>query len=316
MNIPKRRGIFLITVVGWLFLISGTLNSAIFGQETCEADSDINDDGTVLSVADMTYLLHYLFDQGPAPPVPYKADLNGDCAVDQLDLELYQSYFADGLGVFDPYGGYPPPTCCEPDMTIGGCCVDNQCRILNPANCLAEQGEYYGDGSGCYQNPGDANDDGMINVGDAVYLINYFFKGGSAPPTPANGDPNGDCLVDMEDLVFLVCSLREKQIIPVDCTCQDPVMGESRNCLPGDANYDLVVNVADAVYMINYVFGGGPGPEPYSVLSGDANGDRQANVGDAVYIINYVFSGGPLPESCGGWLVFNQCFHPDGYWID
>jgi hypothetical protein len=61
----------------------------------------------------------------------------------------------------------------------------------------------------------------------------------------------------------------------------------------GDANGDRQVNVADAVFIINYVFKDGPAPEP--LMGGDANCDNEVNVGDAVYVINYVFKGGPEP---------------------
>jgi hypothetical protein len=61
----------------------------------------------------------------------------------------------------------------------------------------------------------------------------------------------------------------------------------------GDANGDWDCNVGDAVFIINYVFKGGPGPVP--VVAGDANCDADCNVGDAVYIINYVFKGGDPP---------------------
>jgi len=64
--------------------------------------------------------------------------------------------------------------------------------------------------------------------------------------------------------------------------------------IDGDANADAEVNVADAVYMINYVFKGGPDPEPIPV-AGDANCDGDPNVADAVYTINYVFKSGPAP---------------------
>lgn len=63
--------------------------------------------------------------------------------------------------------------------------------------------------------------------------------------------------------------------------------------LPGDANSDNFVDVGDAVYIINFVFKGGPAPEP--LTAGDANGDCTINVGDAVYIINYLFKGGDAP---------------------
>jgi hypothetical protein len=61
----------------------------------------------------------------------------------------------------------------------------------------------------------------------------------------------------------------------------------------GDANADGNANVGDAVFLISYVFKGGPAPDPLE--SGDANCDGESNVGDAVYLINYVFKGGPEP---------------------
>ncbi len=67
--------------------------------------------------------------------------------------------------------------------------------------------------------------------------------------------------------------------------------------LCGDSNGDDQANVADAVFLINYIFKGGAAPDPEE--SGDANCDLNVNVGDAVYQINYVFSGGPEPcASC------------------
>ena len=61
----------------------------------------------------------------------------------------------------------------------------------------------------------------------------------------------------------------------------------------GDANYDFAVDISDAVYIINYAFGGGTAPEP--LQSGDANCDSGVDVSDAVYIINYAFAGGSVP---------------------
>ncbi|MEE9441809.1 MAG: dockerin type I repeat-containing protein [candidate division Zixibacteria bacterium] len=75
---------------------------------------------------------------------------------------------------------------------------------------------------------------------------------------------------------------------------------------PGDPNLDGQSNVGDAVYLINFVFKGGPGPEIYchsgAYGNGDANGDCSVNVGDAVYIINHVFKGGPVP-----WCNNSEC---------
>jgi hypothetical protein len=61
----------------------------------------------------------------------------------------------------------------------------------------------------------------------------------------------------------------------------------------GDANGDGSVNISDAVYLIAYIFSGGPAPSP--LLAGDANCDSAVNISDAVYLIAYIFAGGPAP---------------------
>ena len=63
--------------------------------------------------------------------------------------------------------------------------------------------------------------------------------------------------------------------------------------LRGDVTNDGKVNISDAVYLISFVFNGGPAPNPYII--GDANCDGKSNVGDAVYLINYVFKNGSPP---------------------
>jgi len=51
---------------------------------------------------------------------------------------------------------------------------------------------------------GDANDDGKINVGDAVFIISYIFRGGATPPHPECADPNDDGKINVGDGVFLI----------------------------------------------------------------------------------------------------------------
>ncbi len=62
----------------------------------------------------------------------------------------------------------------------------------------------------------------------------------------------------------------------------------------GDANGDKVIDVGDVVYLINYLYRGGPAPNP--LASGDTNSDGTVDVGDVVYLINYLFKGGPAPS--------------------
>jgi M6 family metalloprotease-like protein len=61
----------------------------------------------------------------------------------------------------------------------------------------------------------------------------------------------------------------------------------------GDADGDNGVNISDAVYIINYIFNGGPAPR--EGVYADSNGDGMINISDAVYLINYIFNGGPTP---------------------
>jgi len=76
-------------------------------------------------------------------------------------------------------------------------------------------------------------------------------------------------------------------------TDQDGV-GDACDYMCGDPNADRDLNVGDAVYIINYIFKGGPPPDPQ--CSGDTTGDGDLNVGDAVHLINYIFKGGPPPD--------------------
>jgi len=61
----------------------------------------------------------------------------------------------------------------------------------------------------------------------------------------------------------------------------------------GDCNNDGVITAADVVYLINYLFIGGPVPAPLE--AGDVNCDGTINASDVVYLINYLFISGPPP---------------------
>ena len=53
-------------------------------------------------------------------------------------------------------------------------------------------------------NRGDLNADGIVNVGDVVYLVNYLYRGGSEPCPVEAGDVTCDGIVNVGDVVFLV----------------------------------------------------------------------------------------------------------------
>jgi len=86
----------------------------------------------------------------------------------------------------------------------------------------------------------------------------------------------------LDDPLNLLVDSKEWQVtvIPGDYLC-------------GDANQNDTVNVSDVVFIINYLFKGGPEPVPYA--SGDVNLDQEVTVSDVIYLINYLFKGGFKP---------------------
>ena len=65
----------------------------------------------------------------------------------------------------------------------------------------------------------------------------------------------------------------------------------------GDADGSGAVDIDDAVFLVNYIFAGGPEPSPAWV--GDVDCSGAVDVDDVVYLIAYIFSGGSAPcEGC------------------
>jgi hypothetical protein len=70
------------------------------------------------------------------------------------------------------------------------------------------------------------------------------------------------------------------------------------NC--GDCTNDGAIDLADAVYLVSYLYKQGLPPDPS--CKGDANCDGVADIGDLVVLINYLFKYGTAPcfECCAG----------------
>ncbi len=65
--------------------------------------------------------------------------------------------------------------------------------------------------------------------------------------------------------------------------------------LPGDVNGDLLVDIADVLFLISYLYKAGPAPDPLE--RGDLNHDSEVNLGDILYLISYLYKEGPPPLS-------------------
>ena len=64
----------------------------------------------------------------------------------------------------------------------------------------------------------------------------------------------------------------------------------------GDANGDLLVNLLDILYLIDYLYGSPIGPAPEPEASGDVNADGNVNLLDVLQLIDYLYGEPPPPE--------------------
>jgi hypothetical protein len=75
--------------------------------------------------------------------------------------------------------------------------------------------------------------------------------------------------------------------------CLGPMRGNVNN-LPGD-----VIDISDLVYLVDYMFTGGPAPTCGAEANVNGLGpDDGLDISDLVYLVDYMFTGGPPPAAC------------------
>lgn len=123
--------------------------------------------------------------------------------------------------------------------------------------------------------------DSLCDSATVGLLINYYETRFS--------DPQGD-LIGFNCVDSLGCEPDETRLLYVDGQI-------GFGCyLCGDVNNNGAVTISDVVFMIRYIFAGGPAPNPASI--GDVNCNGFVSISDVVYLIAYIFSGGPAPCGC------------------
>ena len=150
------------------------------------------------------------------------------------------------------------------------------------------------------QMPGDANNNGSIEIGDVVYLTAFLYTGGPAPSPLANGDANGDCHINIGDLICLNQYLAGQTDCLVDCTCVNPDLTQCCYDIRVNVDNDPLdqIDIGDLVYYVEYSFSGGPAP--VCVEEADVNADLSYDIADIVYMVEYMFGSpsGPQPFDC------------------
>jgi len=64
--------------------------------------------------------------------------------------------------------------------------------------------------------------------------------------------------------------------------------------LRGDCNRDGVIDLGDVLYIVSYLYKGGPAPDP--LWTGDCNCDEAIDLGDLLHLVAYLYKGGPAPS--------------------
>ncbi len=266
----------------------------------CDDAADANDDG-LLTDLDSAYIWDYIFVGGNEPPSPFP-----DCGLDPT---------TDALGC----GDFPPcPPATGEWYRIGGHYVtvagvnseDSMIAFSDPFIDAFEMGfapGRVGDGS-LIPHPHGSHDPTVHNDEGNVCHDMY---GAVASPSPGGlwGLPEYAIMADPYYWSWNFFNQNvPDEFMPVTAPWNETsaIFTEVEYCVHispwdyrGDVNVpggDGSLNIADVVFIITYLFSGGPTPDP--LVEADTNCDGIVNVADAVTIINYLFLGGPIPRCC------------------
>jgi hypothetical protein len=97
-----------------------------------------------------------------------------------------------------------------------------------------------------------------------------------------------------------------RNVVTIDGTSQIPVLGSCTILVRpetgtpfhrGDPNGSGAIDIADAIYTLNYLFASGPAPT--CMESGDTDNSGQIDIADPISLLGYIFSQGTPPAEPG-----------------
>lgn len=316
MDSPTRRTTALAVALTTAFLLPAISPAQICGDAT--GDTKVN-------IADVKYVVRYLYGGGPPPVSFFDADSDNH--------EL--------LSISDPFrlwrwmfGGASPPKCGPENPPLDA--TLNSTFILEhtpfaPANSTTLELTL------SLENPDTVSAFSLplrVRVGneipqiDTAFLFPNAFRDYSVDSSSgiiavgAAGVKSDMILPGKTDIVTISLSfspspghreisLEWVTLSPIQAPTPDsslypllilangntlfPVIPDCCRT-PGDADFSGTTNIADVTFLIARIFASGPGPACQN--QADANADNKINISDVTFLIARVFAGGPAPQ-CG-----------------
>jgi len=92
------------------------------------------------------------------------------------------------------------------------------------------------------------------------------------------------------DTVIMMSQDRQLNVTLIPLPCCIGIRGNI------DGDIGQTIDISDLVYLVDYMFSGGP--EPPCADEADIDGVGGTDISDLVYLVDYMFTGGPTPVAC------------------
>ncbi len=274
-----------------------------------------NDVSVLLNYGDGTFapLSTYPVSDETMPVSVFAADVDGDGDLD-LQTSNYGTYdvavlLNDGNGVFTlssfyPVGDLPLSVFAadlngdgDLDLQTANCNSSNVSVLLNNGDGSFGAHSVYPAGTGpwsVFAVDLDGDDDLDLSVSSEFSSdVSILMNDGDGTFTPDSVYPVGDYAYSIAAADFD----GDGDIDLATANYGSDNVSVLLNCLPtSDCNGDGVIDLGDVLHLINYLYKGGPAPDPFG--TGDVNCDEVIDLGDVLHLINYLYKGGPPPGCC------------------